>query len=99
MYPVVRHAYLPIMQKSPDFGGSIFDMKRNMDFSKYIGMNAEQAKQDLSRQSPYDVRVVPDGAMVTADYNPLRVRIFKDKNGNVAREPRAGNRKTKSKNI
>jgi hypothetical protein len=95
MYPIVKHAYLPIMQKAPDFGGSIFDMKRNIDFSKYVGMNAEQAKQDLSRQSPYDVRVVPDGSMVTMDYNPSRVRLFTDKNGNVARQPRAGNRKIK----
>ena len=95
MYPILKHAYLPIMQKAPDFGGSIFDKPSNIDFSKYVGMNAQQARREITSQTPYDVRVVPDGSMVTMDYNPLRVRLFTDKNGNIARHPRAGSRKIK----
>lgn len=54
-------------------------------------MTGEEAKSVIETINPsLDVHTVPEGSMVTADYRLNRVRIWVDKNGNVAREPQRG---------
>ena len=56
-----------------------------------IGMNGEEAKAAIEAIDPLlSVHIVPEGSMVTSDFRDDRVRIFVDKDGNVAREPRIG---------
>jgi hypothetical protein len=56
-----------------------------------VGMTGEEAKAEIEAINPsLDVHTVPEGSMVTADWRLNRVRIWVDKNGNVAREPQRG---------
>jgi hypothetical protein len=55
------------------------------------GLPSEAAKQKILADRP-DVQVVvlPDGSVVTTDFNDKRVRVFVDKAGNVAKVPKIG---------
>jgi len=56
-----------------------------------VGMTGEEAKVVIEAINPsLEVHTVPEGSMVTADWRLNRVRIWVDKNGNVAREPQRG---------
>jgi heat shock protein HslJ len=56
-----------------------------------VGMTGEEAKAEIEAINPsLEVHTVPEGSMVTADWRLNRVRIWVDKNGNVAREPQRG---------
>ena len=56
-----------------------------------IGMNGEEAKAAIEAIDPLlSVHIVPEGSMVTMDLRDDRVRIFVDKDENVAREPQIG---------
>ena len=56
-----------------------------------VGMTGEEAKEVIEAINPsLEVQIVPEGSVVTADWRLNRVRIWVDKNGNVAREPQRG---------
>ncbi|MFJ7272330.1 serine protease inhibitor [Streptomyces sp. NPDC099050] len=55
-----------------------------------VGKPAEEARERIRAEFPETVvHVVPEGSMVTMDFNEQRVRLFV-KDGKVAREPRRG---------
>ncbi|MFF3216123.1 serine protease inhibitor [Streptomyces sp. NPDC002886] len=55
-----------------------------------MGKPAEEARQQIGAEFPeIAVHVVPEGSMVTMDFNEQRVRLFV-KDGKVVREPRRG---------
>ncbi|MFE9566789.1 serine protease inhibitor [Streptomyces sp. NPDC006487] len=54
------------------------------------GKPAEEAREQIGAEFPeIVVHVVPEGSMVTMDFNEQRVRLFV-KDGKVVREPRRG---------
>lgn len=55
-----------------------------------VGKSAEEAGRQIRAEFPdIAVHVVPEGSMVTMDFNEQRVRLFV-KDGKVVREPRRG---------
>lgn len=55
-----------------------------------LGRPVEEAREQISAEFPeITVHVVPEGSMVTMDFNEQRVRLFV-KDGKVVREPRRG---------
>lgn len=60
-------------------------------WAELVGQDGEAAATKLRLAlGVASVGVIPDGAMVTMDFRPDRVRVFVDTNGNVARVPRRG---------
>ncbi|KAJ1262497.1 hypothetical protein BS78_09G112600 [Paspalum vaginatum] len=55
------------------------------------GLPAEVAKQKILADRPdVQVLVLPQGSVVTADFNSKRVRVFVNPAGNVAEVPKIG---------
>jgi len=54
-----------------------------------LGQNGETVAEQL-RGEGFTVFVVPEGDMVTMDWNPKRVRVFVDAAGHVAKPPQTG---------
>ncbi|MFI5867087.1 serine protease inhibitor [Streptomyces sp. NPDC051546] len=55
-----------------------------------MGKPAEEARERIRAEFPeITVHMVPEGSMVTMDFNEQRVRLFV-KDGKVVREPRRG---------
>ena len=62
----------------------------NMEFP-VKGMACEEAKSYILKKDPsLEVVCVPDGSMVTMDYNEKRVRVFHDKSMVVVDNPIRG---------
>ena len=56
-----------------------------------IGMSGEEAKEEIHNVDPsVQIDIIPEGSMVTMDYNEDRVRIFVNKDGVVADQPHKG---------
>ncbi|MER5488467.1 serine protease inhibitor [Streptomyces sp. NPDC002812] len=65
-------------------------MEAKSVWPELMGMPAEEACQHIGADFPeIAVHVVPEGSMVTMDFNEQRVRLFV-KDGKVVREPRRG---------
>ena len=66
-------------------------MENNYNFDHLVGVEGELAKTHIeSSHQHLKVHVLHKDAMVTMDYNPMRVRIFVDDNNKVVRSPRTG---------
>lgn len=63
---------------------------RNADEPVAIIKSELTAGGRLTPNTPSQVQKVPDGSMVTMDYNTHRGRVFADARGNVARPPVVG---------
>ncbi|MFD6877245.1 MULTISPECIES: serine protease inhibitor [unclassified Streptomyces] len=60
------------------------------EWPELMGKPAELARRQIEAEFPQiTVHVVPEGSMVTMDFNEQRVRLFV-KDGKVVREPRRG---------
>ncbi|MFB6522732.1 serine protease inhibitor [Streptomyces sp. NPDC056401] len=60
------------------------------EWPELAGKPVEEARRQIRTEFPeIVVHVVPEGSMVTMDFNEQRVRLFV-KDGKVVREPRRG---------
>ncbi|XP_077984318.1 uncharacterized protein LOC144438962 [Glandiceps talaboti] len=61
------------------------------EWPELVGKTKEEAKELILKECP-DVQVdyLPEGSMVTMDFNEKRVRIFITEEGVVAVKPRTG---------
>ncbi|MET9467302.1 serine protease inhibitor [Streptomyces sp. NPDC006544] len=65
-------------------------MRAKSVWPELMGESAEEAREQIRAEFPgITVHVVPEGSMVTMDFNEQRVRLFV-KDGKVVREPRRG---------
>ncbi|MFE3864484.1 serine protease inhibitor [Streptomyces goshikiensis] len=65
-------------------------MAAKSEWPELMGKPAAQARQQIGAEFPeITVHVLPEGSMVTMDFNEQRVRLFA-KDGKVVREPRRG---------
>ncbi|MCY0937340.1 serine protease inhibitor [Streptomyces sp. H34-S4] len=65
-------------------------MEAKSVWPELMGKPAEEARRQIRAEFPeIAVHVVPEGGMVTMDFNEQRVRLFV-KDGKVVREPRRG---------
>ncbi|MFF1410659.1 serine protease inhibitor [Streptomyces sp. NPDC058289] len=65
-------------------------MEAKSEWPELMGKPAEEAREQIAAEFPeIAVHVVPDGSMVTMDFNEQRVRLFV-KDGKVVREPKRG---------
>lgn len=65
-------------------------MVAKSEWPELTGKPAEEAREQIRAEFPeIAVHVVPEGSMVTMDFNEQRVRLFV-KNGKVVRDPRRG---------
>ncbi|MGW6692136.1 serine protease inhibitor [Streptomyces sp. NPDC054961] len=65
-------------------------MAAKSEWPELVGKLAEHARQQIGAEFPeITVHVVPEGSMVTMDFNEQRVRLFV-KDGKVVRVPRRG---------
>ncbi|MCX5130258.1 serine protease inhibitor [Streptomyces sp. NPDC002812] len=65
-------------------------MEAKSVWPELMGMPAEEAREQIRAEFPeIAVHVVPEGSMVTMDFNEQRVRLFVE-NGKVVRDPRRG---------
>ncbi|MFI5620588.1 serine protease inhibitor [Streptomyces sp. NPDC051567] len=65
-------------------------MDAKSEWPELMGRPVEEAREQTCGESPeVVVHVVPEGSMVTMDFNEERVRLFV-KDGKVVREPRRG---------
>ncbi|MCX5410131.1 serine protease inhibitor (plasmid) [Streptomyces sp. NBC_00335] len=65
-------------------------MDEKSEWPELTGTSAEEAREHIRAEFPeIAVHVVPEGSMVTMDFNERRVRLFV-KDGRVARPPRRG---------
>lgn len=65
-------------------------MEAKSAWPELTGKPAEEAREQIQAQCPeIAVHMVPEGSMVTTDFNEQRVRLFV-KDGKVVREPRRG---------
>lgn len=57
-----------------------------------VGATGLEAKHVIETESPnkLSIFIVPEDAIVTMDYNPLRVRIYVNKEAKVVRPPMVG---------
>ena len=62
-----------------------------ISWPEFVGMNGEKVKKQLEATVPgMEIFVIPEGSVVTFDLLLNRIRIFVDRNGNVARPPCVG---------
>ncbi|MFG2754673.1 serine protease inhibitor [Streptomyces xanthophaeus] len=65
-------------------------MEAKSVWPELLGKSVEEARQQIRAEFPeITVHVVPEGSMVTMDFNEQRVRLFV-KDGKVVRDPRRG---------
>ncbi|UUU44384.1 serine protease inhibitor [Streptomyces sp. NBC_00162] len=65
-------------------------MEAKSVWPELTGKSEEEARRQIRAEFPeITVHVVPEGSMVTMDFNEQRVRLFV-KDGKVVREPRRG---------
>ncbi|MCX4783629.1 serine protease inhibitor [Streptomyces sp. NBC_01264] len=65
-------------------------MEAKSAWPELTGKPVEEARRHIGSEFPeITVHVVPEGSMVTMDFNEQRVRLFV-KDGKVIREPRRG---------
>ncbi|WP_327258056.1 serine protease inhibitor [Streptomyces sp. NBC_01244] len=65
-------------------------METKSEWPELRGKPVEEAREQLRAEFPeIVVHVVPEGSMVTMDFNEQRVRLFVE-DGKVIREPRRG---------
>ncbi|WP_143196900.1 serine protease inhibitor [Streptomyces sp. CB00455] len=65
-------------------------MEAKNEWPELMGKPAEEAREQIRAEFPeVSVHVVPEGSMVTMDFNEQRVRLFV-KDGKVVLEPRRG---------
>ncbi|MGW1774708.1 serine protease inhibitor [Streptomyces sp. NPDC002104] len=65
-------------------------MEAKNEWPELAGKPAEEAGEQIRAEFPgIAVHVVPEGSMVTMDFNEQRVRLFV-KDGKVVRAPRRG---------
>ena len=61
------------------------------EWPELVGKTGEEAREViLATGAAADVEIVPEDAMVTADFRTDRVRVFVDGSGKVARTPIIG---------
>lgn len=65
-------------------------MEAKSAWPELLGKPAEEAREQIQAQCPeIMVHMVPEGSMVTMEFNEQRVRLFV-KGGRVVQEPRRG---------
>eukprot|EP00741_Cyanophora_paradoxa_P021197 tig00000237_g20458.t1 len=65
------------------------DEQRKSEWPELVGLAVEDAKALLEAEGISKVQVVPEGSMVTMDWNEERVRLFASE-GKVSQVPRRG---------
>lgn len=74
-----------------EIGVAMASPEGKTSWPELVGMNGQEAKSQLEASvSDKQIFVVPEDGMVTMDYRTDRIRIFVDKDGNVARPPTLG---------
>ncbi|AES69036.1 putative proteinase inhibitor I13, potato inhibitor I [Medicago truncatula] len=61
------------------------------NWSELVGVTAEEAERKIKEEmNGVEIRVVPPGYFVTADYNTQRVRLYVDQSNKLIKTPTIG---------